>query len=113
MHELSLCINMLKIVGRQAVMAKINAVTQIWLEVGMLTSVEKDALFFSFPIAAKNTIAENAQLHIIDVPGKAKCLQCQIELDVNTLFNACPHCGNFGLEIIEGTELRLRDMEVI
>lgn len=113
MHELSLCINMLKILDQQVELKKFNAVTTIWLEVGMLATVEKDALLFSFPIAAKNTIAENAQLNIIEVPGKAKCLQCQVVVNVNTFFDACPFCGKFGLEIVRGTELRIRDMEVV
>lgn len=113
MHELSLCLNMLKILEQQAQLKKFNFIKTIWLEMGMLAGVEKDALLFSFPIAAKNTIAANAQLNIIDVPGQAKCQHCQVIVKINTYFAACPYCNQVGLEMIGGTELRIRDVEVV
>ncbi len=113
MHELSLCLNILKTLERQAKLNNFSHIKMICLEMGALAGVEKEALVFSFSIAAKNTMAENAQLNIIDVPGQAQCHSCHKIVNVDAYFSACSQCGQYGLELIKGTELRIREVEVV
>lgn len=112
MHELSLCLNMLRTLEQQAKLKKFSHVKTIWLEIGKLAGVEKEALVFSFPIAAKHTVAEGAQLNIIDIPGQAECQNCSAILNIDTYFDVCSQCGQYSLRLIRGNELRIYEVEV-
>lgn len=112
MHELSLCLNILQILERQSQLKCYKRIKTIWLEIGDLAGVEKEAILFNFPIAARNTLAENAQLNIIDIPGQAKCENCKIILNINNRFDACSVCGGYGLQVLGGDELRIYEVEV-
>ena len=71
MHELTLCKSILDMVTKHAIENGINKIASIYLELGELAAVDKSALLFCFPIAAQKTIAEKAQLEIIDISGVA------------------------------------------
>ena len=113
MHELSLCKNILDIVKEKALEHQGKYIKTIYLELGELMAVEKTALLFSFPILAKNTIAEHAKLHILDIPGEGRCESCGLVNRVKQLFSVCENCGKFSLVILRGNELRVKAMEVL
>lgn len=112
MHELSICRNIIQIVEEQLKKSSIKKVTAIYLEIGQLALIEKSALTFSFELVAKDTVAENAVLHITDIAAKGLCDYCQVFVTLQQRFDPCIHCGNFSLKIIEGDELRIKAMEV-
>jgi len=112
MHELWLCKNILEIVNQQAVKTKCVLVKKVYLEIGQLAAVEKSALIFCFNVIAQGTIAEQAILEIIEIPGKAVCDSCQKTVSLNQYYDSCQFCGNFALSIIQGEELRVKSMEV-
>ena len=113
MHELSLCRSLINIVEKK--MAELNPaskqVTTIWLEVGALCAVDTSSLQFYFPLVAKNTVAEEAELQMVVVPAEAKCLSCQQEVTVEN-FGPCPSCHSYGLAVHHGTDLIIKKMEV-
>ena len=69
MHELSLTRNIVSIVTEKSKGAKIRQVT---LEIGKFSAVLPDALQFCFDIVTKGTVAEGADLEIIETPGIGK-----------------------------------------
>jgi hydrogenase nickel incorporation protein HypA/HybF len=88
-------------------------VVQVNVEIGALSHLEPEALKFCFDAVVAGSIAEGARLNISQTPGRGRCTQCKAETDVQQLYDPCPECGAFGLEIIKGQELRLSSLEVI
>jgi len=112
MHEISLCRSLLSIIEEQAQSNSFERVNKVFLEVGALASVELDALRFGFAAVMKESIAEGAALEIIEIPGRARCGQCDNEVTLQQRFAACPVCGAVALQLEQGDELRIRELEV-
>lgn len=112
MHEMSLCESILGILEDHARGQGFRRVTGVWLEVGALAGVEPEALRFSFEVVTRGTLAEQARLEIIEVPGQAWCVRCERNVPVSQRFDACPRCGGFGLQLTAGDELRVKELEV-
>lgn len=112
MHELSLCRSLLKIIEKK--MTELNSakrVTAIWLEISLLCGVDVKSLEFYFAFVSKNTLAENAQLHIDMIPMPAQCTACQQEVSIES-FLPCPLCGNYKLIMEQRPELIVKRMEI-
>ena len=71
MHEMSLCEGVLQVLQTEAGKQGFSRVKAVWLEIGDLSSVEPDAMFFSFDAVTRNSLADGAKLNIINVPGTA------------------------------------------
>jgi hydrogenase nickel incorporation protein HypA/HybF len=109
MHELNLCISLIQTLQQSVQKAdeEIRQIKKIWIEVGELAGIELDALLFSFPIAAKGTIAENSMLEIITIKGQAWCENCQQAISIKTLFHPCQKCNCYTYNVTQGKEFRL------
>lgn len=112
MHELSLAENMLQIIEESAAEQGFIRVKTVWVEIGQLSCVEKDALRFCFSTVVDGTVAQQAALEIIDIPGRCRCVQCGCEAAISTLYDACPNCGCYATDVIRGNEIRISEMEV-
>ena len=112
MHELSLAESMLQIIEDAAAEQGFTRVKKIWMEVGRLSCVEKDALRFGFSVVVDGTVAQQAVLEIIDIAGRGRCERCCSEIAITTLYDACPNCGSYAIDIIRGNEMRITEMEV-
>ncbi len=89
-----------------------RTVKTVWLEIGALSGVEIEAMRFSFDVIKKGTLAEEARLEIVEVPGQAWCLPCAKNVTINQRFDACPDCGSYQLQVTGGEELRVKELEV-
>ena len=112
MHEMSLAEGVLQIIEDAARSEGFTQVKAVWLEIGQLAGVEKESLCFYFDVVTRNSIAQDARLEIIEMPGRGKCLQCACDMLVATLFEACTQCGSYQIEVISGDELRVKELEV-
>ena len=112
MHEMSLCESMLQIMEDSASRQGFSRVKTVWLEIGDLAGVETDALRFSFDVICKDTLANRARLEIIAVPGRAWCPPCGCNVPLAARFDPCPRCGSHQLQINQGDELRIKELEV-
>lgn len=112
MHEMSITTSVVAICAEQALTKGAGTrVTHVTLEVGKLSAVMPDALRFCFDVCAKDTLLEGAELEIIEIPGRARCLDCGGEMIVTQLFDTC-ECGSASLVLISGEELKIKQMEV-
>ena len=112
MHELSLTQSVVELcAARAAEQGEGARVTHVTLEIGMLSAVMPDAMRFCFEICAKDTALEGAELEIIEIPGRARCLDCAREIAVSQLYGICT-CGSANRILISGEELRVKQMEV-
>jgi hydrogenase nickel incorporation protein HypA/HybF len=112
MHEMSLCESVLQILEQQAEAQQYRKVKTVWLEIGALAGVEIEALRFSFDIVMQGSLADQARLEIIEVPGQAWCLPCGRNVAVQQLYDQCPHCGSHQLQINGGDQMRIKELEV-
>lgn len=89
-----------------------TTVKTVWLEIGALSGVEIEAMRFGFDAVMKGSLANDATLEIIELPGQAWCMQCDKNVEVSQRFDACPDCGGFQLHVTGGDEMRIKELEV-
>jgi len=112
MHEMSLCESILGIIEDEAQRQGFARVTRVRLEIGRLSGVEIEAMRFGFDAVTRGTLAEGAELEIIEPPGTAWCMQCGREVEVQQRFDGCPLCGSFQLQVTGGDQMQIKDLEV-
>ena len=112
MHELSLVMNIIEIAHEQMQLHHAHKLERIELEIGALAGVEMDAFLFAWEAAVADTDMDKTERIIHNIPGKAKCLQCDIEYQMDQLFSPCPTCGEYLNQLIQGKELRIKSLVV-
>ncbi|MDP1658852.1 MAG: hydrogenase maturation nickel metallochaperone HypA [Methylotenera sp.] len=113
MHEMSLAENVLQIIEESARTQHFQQVYIVVLEVGKLSAVEPDAMRFCFDAVMRGTLAEGAQLQIIETPGLGICLVCGAEVKMQEQYGLCPHCASPRLKVISGNQMRVKDLSVV
>jgi hydrogenase nickel incorporation protein HypA/HybF len=112
MHELSVCLSLLREVERIARENSAGRVTRIALTVGPLSGVEPDLLRNAYPLAVAGTIAEDAELQI-DVAGiVVNCSQCGAESAAKANRLVCGACGDYRTSLVSGDEMVLQSLEL-
>lgn len=112
MHEISLCESILQVMEQSAESQGFVRVKSVWLEIGQLAGVELEAMRFGFDAVTRGSLAEGARLEIIELPGRAWCMQCRKTVQVAQLFDQCPDCGSYQLQVTGGKEMRIKELEV-
>lgn len=112
MHEMALCESIVQVLEQQAAVQNYSVVKTVRLEIGPLAGVELDALRFGFDVVTRGTLAEQAELEIIETKGEAWCMQCADTVPVTQRFDACPRCGSYQLQVTSGEEMRIKELEV-
>jgi len=112
MHEMSLAEGVVQLVEEAARADGCSRVTAVWLEIGQLAAVEKEALRFCFDAVTRDGIAEGARLEIIETPGQAWCMKCEANVAVAALYQPCPVCANYQIQVTGGNEMRVKEFEV-
>ena len=108
MHEMGLAQSIVAIVAEEA---QGRRVTRVTLEIGKLAAVMPDAIRFCFDVVAQGSALDGAALDIIEVPGRARCLDCGGEVMLSHVIGRCD-CGSGKLELLAGEELIIKSMEL-
>jgi hydrogenase nickel incorporation protein HypA/HybF len=108
-HETALAEGILRIVREEARRHNVARVTEIHLQVGLLSAVEAQTLSACFELLAEGGIAQGAALKIASAPLSASCTSCghAFELATRSSF-FCPRCrsadirfeGGYGCSIL-------------
>ena len=112
MHEMSICESIRDILEAEAASKAFKSVEVVRLEIGALSGVEPEALKFGFDVTMAGSVAANARLEIIEVPGEAWCMICGKTVPVTARYDACPDCGSHQLQVTGGTEMKILELEV-
>lgn len=112
MHEMSICEGVLLALEAEAKIHNIVKVKTVWLEIGDLSSVEPEALHFSFDVVTRDSLADGAKLEIIKVAGAAWCMECSESVTIKQRFDECPGCGGHQLQVTSGDEMKIKELEV-
>jgi hydrogenase nickel incorporation protein HypA/HybF len=111
MHELGLAEEIFKNIEELAKKNNLKKITKIRIKVGEQAGVEEELLEHSlidhrFP----GTLAEGAELEIVQEKVRFRCPKCNQEYE-NITVAKCNSCGNENLEIIAGTEIYIDHLE--
>ena len=112
MHELSVCLSLLREVERIARENNAGRVTKIAVTVGPLSGVEPDLLQNAYPLAVAGTIAEDAEFQIDVSDIVVKCSQCGAESPAKPNRLLCGECGDYRTNLLSGDEMVLQSLEL-
>jgi len=110
MHELSIAKNIIDIASESARQNRIIRIKEIEIEVGSISGIVVESLEFALEMSVRDTVLENAKTTIIKIPGKAKCLNCNLEFEIDSYYAQCPECQNYNFDVIQGKELRVKSL---
>ena len=113
MHELGLARDFFQTIVQKARKHRLGKIDKVVLRVGKGSGIEKDLLRHSledhiFP----GTMAEGAELVLLDDPVKTVCQDCGREITGEEDFSLrCPHCGSYRVQISTGSELYIENIQ--
>ncbi len=80
---------------------------------GALIKADGSLCLSAAPLAFDDpNLAEQAKLTIIQLPAQAWCLNCAQTVEIQQRYDACPHCGTYQLQVTQGDEMRIKELEV-
>ncbi|MDP6355618.1 MAG: hydrogenase maturation nickel metallochaperone HypA [Planctomycetota bacterium] len=85
-------------------------VESLRVRIGRLRQIVPDLVCWSFDILKKATLAEKAVLECEEVELHVRCEGCSTTFRPDDIIWACPECGAFGGEVLEGNELILHSV---
>jgi hydrogenase nickel incorporation protein HypA/HybF len=112
MHELSIAYNLVEIASEAAHQAQVTQIDVVYLRLGALAGVVKDALLFGYDIATEGTPLAGSRLEIEELPLVVYCPSCQTNQELNDIqLLQCPVCGAMTPQIVQGKELQIVSLE--
>ena len=113
MHELSIAISLIEAATEEAEKHGGAKVCAVHLRLGPLSGVEKDALLFSYGLAAEGTPLEGSQLIIEDSPVMVFCTACHARKPIRSLQSfCCADCNTPAIDVVQGRELEVTGLEI-
>jgi hydrogenase nickel incorporation protein HypA/HybF len=115
MHELSIALNMVDIASETARQNGAGRVETLYLKLGALSGVAKDALYFSWELACAGVPElEGSRLEIEEIPVVVRCARCRQDGTLETLNKfVCPNCSAFVSTVVAGRELEITALEIV
>jgi hydrogenase nickel incorporation protein HypA/HybF len=112
-HELSIVHGVIETVSESAQAAGAKKVKTVYLRVGALAGVVKDALLFSYDLSTQDTFLAGSQLIVEELPVAVFCQVCgkTVELPGIQSFR-CPNCNTPSAAIRQGRELEVSSIEI-
>lgn len=119
MHELSMAQAIVDTVLDAAEKNDATEVVEVTIEVGKLTMLNPEQLKFLLDVIVEETLLENAEIIIEDVPVEIKCRGCEFTGLANTddsdhylAIVLCPECGERNVEILTGKECNVKTIKI-
>ena len=113
MHELSIAISIVEMAEEEAESRNVR-VEAVYVKLGALSGVVKEALLSSYEIACEGTALQGSRLIIEEIPILIFCARCNAQQPLNSaqLF-CCPQCGTPSGDIVQGKELEVVALETV
>lgn len=112
MHELGIMTGVMDAVDKSAKQAGATSVLKVSLSVGEMAEAIEDALRFAFEVLTEGTVSQGAELEIVMIRPKSRCLECGAEYEHDRFHMLCPECNSFATKLIAGRELQIDSIEV-
>lgn len=112
MHELSIAMSIVEMAEEEAA-SRSAKVKVVYLKLGALSGVVKEALLSCYEMACEGTPLEGSRLLIDEVPVIIFCSTCQTERTLNsTQMFCCPQCETPSAQILQGREIEVTALEI-
>ena len=113
MHEMGLVQNIVDIVLKTAEQNDIAKVLRVNIRAGQLRAIVPEQLQFCFQILSKDSpILEGTELVVEMLSVKGKCKSCEHEFSVEEYRFVCPKCEHEDIDVLQGMELLVSNIEV-
>jgi hydrogenase nickel incorporation protein HypA/HybF len=113
MHELSIAMNIVEMALEEAERHGSVQVQAVYLRLGQLSGVVKEALLASYEMACEKTSLEGSKLLIEEIPVEVMCPQCNAPRLVRSIqWFSCPECGAPTPTVLRGKELEVVALEI-
>jgi hydrogenase nickel incorporation protein HypA/HybF len=113
-HELSIAMSLIEAACEEVSRLGDVRVEALHLRLGALSGVVREALEFSFDLAAEGTPIAGARLQIEEIPVTVLCSRCGEERQLPSLQHfRCPICDMPTPDVVRGRELELTALEIL
>ena len=113
MHELSVMMEVIRIVDETAEENHLDRLKAVVLQVGELSAVVPLFLDEYWPIlTADKPLYKDTELVIETIPGIARCQRCGTEFNVVENEGWCPKCASFQKDLLSGREFFIKELLV-
>ena len=110
MHELTIVQKFVDTTNSMAEQRGIRKVERVTLDVGALTGVIPKYVRMYYDEVCEDTRLEGSELVINFLEAEAFCRGCGHIYDPKKTNDRCPECNDTDKEILQGKELRVRDI---
>lgn len=111
MHELPVTESLLEIALRHGRDAGAEAVTDLHVVIGELSSIVDESVQFYWDMISEGTAAAGSRLHFRRIPGRLGCLTCGNTYSPREDL-PCPACGGVDIEVLAGEEFYLEAIDI-
>jgi len=113
MHELSIAMSIVDMAQEEAERQGNAQVQFVYLRLGLLTGVVKEALLSSYEMACAETLLEGSKLVIEEIAVEVFCPKCDAARVVESIqWFCCPECGTPTPKVLHGKELEVVALEI-
>lgn len=112
MHEMSIAQNIVDIAASELKKANAHQIISLEIEIGALSGVEYDALKFALTAIKPNGVLKDTDITIKIINGKGSCNDCKHTFKIAQLFDSCPKCNSYFINILQGKEMKIKSMVV-
>jgi len=112
MHEYSIVQSLLDLCEDNAGKNEASKVTKVVIKIGVMSGVEPELLKTAFDTFKEKTICEEAEFIMNIQPIVVKCAKCLSESILQKVEYTCPDCQSMELDILDGEEMYLMQLEL-
>ncbi len=113
MHEYSIVQSLLDSCEENAKVNNATKVMKVVVKIGVMSGVEPALLQTAFDTFKENTICSNATFIINMQPIVINCHNCGKQLVLNKNEYNCPECKSIDLDVIDGEDMYLMQLELV
>ena len=112
MHEYSIVQALLDSCEENARANNATKVTRVVVKIGVMSGVEPELLRTAFDTFKEATMCEEAEFIINHQSVVVKCHNCLSESTLEKLEYSCPKCKSTELDIVDGEDMYLMQLEL-
>lgn len=112
MHEYSIVQSLLDSCEENARANGGTKVTKVVTKIGVMSGVEPELLKSAFDTFKEKTMCEEAEFVMNIQPIVIRCRSCETESELKKSEYSCPKCQGVDIEILDGEEMFLMQLEV-
>lgn len=112
MHEYSIVQSLIDSCDDNAKANNATKVMKVVVKIGVMSGVEPELLKTAFDTFKEKTVCEEAEFVVNMQPVVIKCNECSKESTLNKLEYCCQKCQSTDINIIDGEEMYLMQLEL-